>query len=445
MRALSLLQTGLLTATTRPWRFVEQHPVLLLAALFMLVGSGGAWVVMPLTGEYRLADLQAAGQNGQFKLVVLGLTALIFLTTAMRMYTLRLLICFGLTALMFCIALSLSMLDGERIQLYITESQAFRDIQHILALNAIPNAGRSVETALAFDAYHFTDRIRAALGILGWGAKLSILIGCAVSLYCIVSSQRKLIALLLALIFALTTFFAAGLGSVSLAYLKVNQGIRAINNGEPAVAIGILNEAVTLDPVLTYSPGFTLLHSYLYFSIYGPATPLAKAYQLEQRFSAGRFTEVIDTNALSASAAALNAGGQQLNIRPELVNAHVRTEQRITLDAYNRLGLLHLWRNDWGLAESHFKSSLAIHGNPVGQTALLRIYQQTRQFEACVSTAELLLQRTHNRSVSADVFSSKGDCLSQLGRPAEARQAYQQSIALDSDKNYRAVKGLSGT
>ena len=115
------------------------------------------------------------------------------------------------------------------------------------------------------------------------------------------------------------------------------------------------------------------------------------------------------------------------------------------MDAYNRLGLLHLWRNDLGLAESHFKSSLAIHGNPVGQTALLRIYQQTRQFEACVNTADLLLQSTQNRSVSADVLSSKGDCLSQLGRPAEARQAYQQSIALDSDKNYRAVKGLSGT
>ena len=444
MRALSLLHSGLQTAS-RPWRFFEQYPILLLAALLIVVGSGGTWVVMPLTGEYRLADLPMAAQNGQFKLLVLGLTALIFLTTAMHMYTLRLLICLGLTALMFFIALSVSMLDGERIQLYIAESQAFRDIQHILALNAIPNAGRSVETALAFDAYHFTDRIRASLGILGWGAKLSILIGCAVSLYCIVSSQRKLLALLLALISALTTFFASGLGAISLAYLKINQGVRVINNGEPAAAIGILNEAVTLDPVLTYSPGFTLLHSYLYFSIYGPAAPLAKAYQLEQRFSAGQFAEVIDTNALSASSAVLNAEGQQSSIRPELVNAHIRTEQRIAMDAYNRIGLLHLWRSEWGLAESHFKSSLAIDSNPVGQTALLRIYQQTRQFEACVNTADLLLLSTHNRSVSADVFSSKGDCLSQLGRPAEARLAYQQSIALDSDKNYRAVKGLSGT
>ena len=444
MRALSYLQTGLHTAT-KPWRFIEQHPVLLLAALLILVGSGGTWVGMPLTGEYRLADLQPAAQNGRFKLVVLGLIALIFLTTALRMFTLRLLICYGLTAFMVCLALSVSLLDGERIQLYITESQSFRDIQHILALNTIPNAGRSVETALAFDAYHFTDRIRASLGILGWGAKLSILIGCMVSVYCLVSSPRKLIACLLAVLFALTTFFATGIGSVSLAYLKLNQGVRAINNGEPAAAIGILNEAVTLDPVLTYSPGFTLLHSYLYFSIYGPATPLAKAYQLEQRFSAGRFSEVTDINALSASAAGLNSTNQQDNIKPALVNAHIRTEQRITMDAYNRTGLLYLWRNEWGLAESHFKSSLAISSNLVGQTALLRIYQQTRQYSSCVSTAELLLQSTKNRSVSADVWSSKGDCLSALGHPAEARQAYQQSIALDSDKNYRAVKGLSGT
>ena len=444
MRTLSYLQSGL-RPIAKPWRFIEQHPILLLAALLMLVGSGGTWVVMPLTGEYRLADLQGASQNGQFKLVVLGLTALIFLTTSMRMFTVRLLICYGLTAMMFCIAVSVSMLDGERIQMYITESQAFRDIQHILALNAIPNAGRSVETALAFDAYHFTDRIKASLGILGWGAKLCFLIGCAVSLYCIVSSNRKLIAVLMALVFALTTFFATGLGAVSLAYLKVNQGVRAINNGEPAMAIGILNEAVALDPVLTYSPGFTLLHSYLYFSIYGPTTPLAKAYQLEQRFSAGRFNEVTVLNSLLDSAAGLNIENQRYSITPPLINAHIRTEQRITMDAYNRMGLLHLWRQEWGLAENQFKASMAIDSNPVGQTALLRIYQQTRQFEACASTADLLLQNTKNRSVAADVWSSKGDCLSELGRPAEARQAYQQSIALDSDKNYRAVKGLSGT
>ena len=38
MRALSYLQTGLHTAT-KPWRFIEQHPVLLLAALLILVGT----------------------------------------------------------------------------------------------------------------------------------------------------------------------------------------------------------------------------------------------------------------------------------------------------------------------------------------------------------------------------------------------------------------------
>ena len=79
MRALSYLQTGLHTAT-KPWRFIEQHPVLLLAALLILVGSGGTWVGMPLTGEYRLADLQPAAQNGRFKLVVtVDVGAILFL------------------------------------------------------------------------------------------------------------------------------------------------------------------------------------------------------------------------------------------------------------------------------------------------------------------------------------------------------------------------------
>lgn len=444
MQTLSYLQTGLHIAT-KPWRFIEQHPILLLAALLMLVGSGGTWVVMPLTGEFRLADLQPVALNREFKLVVLSLIALIFITTALRMPMLRLLVCYSLTVLLVGLALSLSMLDGERIQMYITESQSFRDIQHILALNAIPNAGRSVETALAFDAYHFTDRIEASLGILGWGAKLSILIAVSLSVFCLTSVKRKLIGVVLALIFALTTSFATGIGNIALAYLKVNQGVRAINSGEHATAMGLMHEAVMLDPVLAYSPGFTLLHSYLYFSTYGQASPLAKSYLLEQRFSAGRFDEVTSINSLTMSAEDLNTAEQGDNILPAMLTAHVRTEQRITMDAYNRMGLLNLWRKDWGLAENKFKSSMAINSDPVGQVALLRIYQQTRQFEACVGTADLLLQSTKNRSISADVWSSKGDCLSELGFPARARYAYEQSIALDSDKNYRAVKGLSGT
>lgn len=444
MQTLSYLHSGLHIAT-KPWRFIEQHPILLLAALLMLVGTGGTWVVMPLSGEYRLTDLQPATLNREFKLVVLGLTTLIFLTTALRMPMMRLLVCYSLTVLLVGVALSISMLDGERIQMFITESQSFRDMQHILALNAIPNAGRSVEAALAFDAYHFTDRIKASLGILGWGAKLSILIAVSLSLFCLTSIKRKLIGLVLALIFVLATLYATGIGNIALAYLKVNQAVRTINSGEHATAMGLLNEAMLLDPVFTYSRGFTLLHSYLYFSTYGQASPLAKSYLLEQRFSAGRFDEVVSINSLSMSAEGLAMAKQGDTIPSVILAAHVRTEQRITMDAYNRMGLLNLWRKDWGLAESKFKSSLAINQDPVGQVALLRIYQQTRQFKACVNTADLLIQSTKNRSVSADVWSSKGDCLIEMGFPAEARYAYEQSIALDSDKNYRAVKGLSGT
>lgn len=444
MRALTYVQSGF-AILGKPWFFVERHPILLFACLLMLIGSGGTWVNMPLSGEYKLNDLQPLELSRQFKLVVLGAIGLICVTTARQMVLLRLLIMLGVTALFVSIALSLSMLDGERVFAYISESQSFRNIQHVLSLNAIPNAGRSVETALAFDAYHFKDRLQVAFGILGWGAKLSILMALALSIYGIFQVKRTVYALAVAVIMAAVLFFSSGLANVSLAYLKLNQGVRAINNGQQSSAIGMLDEALSLDPVLAYSPGFALLHSYLYYTTYGPDSPMAKAYLLEQRFSAGKYAEVVELNSLTSSATEIGQSQNQQSLPVAMIQAHTRTEQNITIDAFNRSGLLYLWRKDWSLAEQYFSGAMAIDKNFVSQLALLRIYMHTQQYSLCVATAEDVLEGIKNRSLSADVWSSMGDCLNELGRPTEARNAYQQSIALDSDKNYRAVKGLSGT
>lgn len=444
MNVLVSLNFGL-SVVRKPAAFIEEHPILLFACLLMIIGTAGSWVSMPLSGELRLTDLQSTPINRQFKLVVLGFVGVLLATTALNFRLLKLVVAFSLTAMFISIAISLCLLDGARMHEYVTESQAFRDIQRILALNIIPNAGRSVETTLAFDAYYFSDRVKVALAMLGWGGKLSILISLSISLYCVVTAERKIFAWLLSFVAAGMLFVAVGLGNVSLAYLKLNQGVRAINAADSVSAMRVLNESIILDPALAHSPGFTLLHSYLYFTTFGPENPFAKYYQLEQRFNAGNYNDVFELNKLTASAERTQLASSSSELSIPITAAHIREEQQTAIEAHHRLGLQYLWRKQWVVAEQQFAMSLAIAPNLVAEMALLRIYQETKQYNECVAATESLLAEVHNKSISADVLSFQGECLLELGRPNEARIAFQESISLDSDKNYRAVKGLSGT
>ena len=126
-------------------------------------------------------------------------------------------------------------------------------------------------------------------------------------------------------------------------------------------------------------------------------------------------------------------------------NAMDRVEVAMTQTALNRMALLALWDNDWYRAEDYYQQGLQIGRNAASELALLYIYKETRQHEACNLLADNLIPAISNRSVEADIWTTKGDCLVASGRILEARDAYEHSIQLDSDKNYRAVKGLSGS
>ncbi|MEP4300360.1 MAG: hypothetical protein ABJ340_11895, partial [Paraglaciecola sp.] len=122
-----------------------------------------------------------------------------------------------------------------------------------------------------------------------------------------------------------------------------------------------------------------------------------------------------------------------------------RIEKRLVSNAYNRVGLLYLWHQEWAQAEQHFLMASRLTNSLVAQIALLSIYNATKQYESCNILSDQILGTIHNHSMSADIWTTKGECLSASGYPSEARSAFQHSIKLDGDKNYRAVKGLSGT
>ena len=432
--ATTLSFRSLIHRALSPLRFAESYPALLLAGALMMLGMSGVWVNMPLSGSSRLTELTPATRD--ILLLSAGLMGLFLLATAMKRPLLRLVISLILFGFVFTLAQQVSFFDGAHLLQYINESTQFREMQHVLALHDVPNAGRSVETPLVFDTYAFSDRLAATTGILGWGPKLALLTAVLLTVYAWVKVYRWLHSVLIVAVFIAALVLLNGTGSVLLAYLKLNQGIRDLNDNKVESAIVQLAEITELDPVIAFSTGFPLLKSYVAYQVEGPESPLASAYVMSQRLAANDFNGVLALHDV------LLRTKNQAVLRD---NAMDRVEVAMTQTALNRIALLALWDNDWYRAEDYYQQGLQIGRNAASELALLYIYKETRQHEACNLLADNLIPAISNRSVEADIWTTKGDCLVASGRILEARDAYEHSIQLDSDKNYRAVKGLSGS
>lgn len=429
-----------------PGRFIENFPLILIACLLIILGTSGAWVSLPLTGELRLKELQDVAINKQTSLFLLFMMALYCLMTFLKLHIARVIIAVAMLCFISYLALVFSFFNGEFVWQYIQESQSFREIQHILALQAIPNSGRSVETILAFDSFHFVDRVKVTLGLMAWGPKLAVLSASLLFLYALIRSKQVVMASLLCTVLFSVFIVVSGVGSVALAYVKLNQGIREINQSNNVEALKQLNEAALIDPVLNYSMGFPLLTSYVYFNIFGPEHKNALAYQINQSYSAGEFTNIFALDSLAKQREQKADVAQNFFIQSQTnVTAILRVKKAIVADAYNRVGFLLFWHQEWSQAEEHFLLASLLSQSAVSKVALLNIYAKTKQYKLCNLMADELLTFVQNRSMTADIWTTKGDCLSADGNELEARLAYQKSIELDADKNYRAVKGLSGT
>ncbi len=432
--ALKQSMSNALHRMLAPLRFAESYPALLIAGALLMLGMSGVWVNMPLSGSHRLSALSSASRD--IMLISACMMGLFLMATAIKQPMLRLLVALCLSGFVFTLAQQFSFFDGEGMLQYITESQQFREMQHVLALHDVPNAGRSVETPLVFDAYAFSERLAASAGMLAWGPKLALLTAMVLTVYAWAKTPRWLHSSLLVVVFAAALVLLNGTGSVLLAYLKLNQGIRDLNNNQVESAIVQLAEITELDPVIEYSTGFPLLKSYMAYQVEGPESPLASAYVMSQRLAANDFSGVLalhDVLLRTKNHALLRS------------NAMDRVEVAMTQTALNRMALLALWDKDWYRAEDYYQQGLQVGRNAASELALLYIYKETRQHDACNLLADNLIPVISNRSVEADIWTTKGDCLAASGRILEARDAYEHSIQLDSDKNYRAVKGLSGS
>jgi tetratricopeptide (TPR) repeat protein len=244
----------------------------------------------------------------------------------------------------------------------------------------------------------------------------------------------------------LTFVSASGVGNVGLAYLKMNQGIRYANENSVELAISELKQAQQLDPVLASSKGFSLLLSYLYYTAYGPEHNNSYLYAMNQKFESDSLINLLAYNKTVQRRRLDNTTKTEYDVSADMLYSGIlRVESNLVATAYIRYGLKDYRREKWAAAEDSFLNSIMIDNSPVARMALLSIYFKTQRYDQCISIADGLLEDINNSSLSADIWTTKGHCLLGNKQQTEARAAYQMSLSLDTDKNYRAVKGLSGT
>jgi hypothetical protein len=286
----------------------------------------------------------------------------------------------------------------------------------------------------------------ASASLLGWGAKLTVLCSSLLLVYAVIKSRQVMLSAMLVSVLMLTFVVTSGVANVGLAYLKLNQGIRYANQNSVELAINEFKQAKQLDPVLASSKGFSVLLSYMYHIAYGPEHNNAYLYSMNQKYESGDLFDLLDYNKTVQRRRLDNTAEAEYDVSADMLYSGIlRVESNIMASSYSRFGLREYRLEKWAEAEDSFLNSVMINHSPVARMALLSIYFKTLRFDQCINIADGLLEEIHNNSMSADIWTTKGHCLLGNGQQTESRAAYEMSLSLDRDKNYRAVKGLSGT
>lgn len=428
---------------SRTRQFVEKYPLVLLFCIFILTGLAGSWINYPLSGSFKLQEMTDSWWNQWVGLLIGLILVSHCLVVEQKKYFAQFFSSLALFLIVLHLGLWNSFNNVDNLHQYIMESQEFRNIQHVLMQNEVPNAGRSLESSLAFDFYHFSERLSASFAILGWGAKFSILFSLLLFVRALVVFPKLLNGLLYGSFGLLFYIVISSIGNSLFSYYLLNQGVESLNKNNTFSAMENFIQAGKIDPVLAGSQGYSLILSYAYYLRFGFDDVNARAYVLNQYYETGAFDQVI---------AFANLQDQRIQdlyvtgFAAESINQEISNQSRFTLSrSYIRLGFRRYIKQQWSDSEDYFINSVKTDGSLVSKVALMSIYARTNRYDDCVIVADGLLDKIRNASFSADIWSTRGDCLSLQGDIIGARNSYEKSLEIDNVKNFRAVKGLSGT
>jgi hypothetical protein len=109
-------------------------------------------------------------------------------------------------------------------------------------------------------------------------------------------------------------------------------------------------------------------------------------------------------------------------------------------------GILLYNKGLFGPAIGYWEQALAVDAAQVQATYFLaRAYFEQSRYERSVAMSRLLLSRSQNRLLNANLQFNIGDCYWRLRDYDKARLAYETSMRLDNYGNFRVYKSLGGT
>jgi tetratricopeptide (TPR) repeat protein len=213
-------------------------------------------------------------------------------------------------------------------------------------------------------------------------------------------------------------------------YLQ-EQGHRDMARGCYAEAIERYEAAQRHDPQLTWSEQSHLHLGSAYHQVGTPSHPNARFY-LGDRYAQRRNFEA----ALAEYWIAAQEASAPLR---EIIRKRIAW-------TYVTMGLTRYPKGEIGPASGWWEIAVAFDPSQL-QAAyfLMKAYFDQGRYEQSIAMGNLLLVRSQNRLLNANVQASLGDGYWKLNDFSRAREAYEASMKLDSYANFRMFKSLGGT
>ena len=418
---------------------IEKRLIFSFLFVLLLIASFSApWIQFPLSntinGVEYLYVLESETQSIFFYvfLVIFGIAGYVF-SEYRRVYRYNVFFIAMSLSLLLMIPAYLASRDSSFVMNHLQDTEDFRQIQRFFRTYFIPNKGSSIALlpADAFDS--ITNRLVSVFSMLSWGWFLGFI--CAFSLFIYSAFKANLVVVFLS---AFIVLAPAGLifGSTVLSMGYSFNAQRHLAQMDVTKSYSEMITAFRLDPLLKYSERSTYFFSKLSFQVYGDDSASSVLYRAKQLELGGKRKQSMQ---LLLDTLRDNDGEEYFAF------VAVQAEKQL-------LGLIEKISRRYYREEFHDQaSSLIAEGLEIfPRSRSLRMqnvyaYMQLNLAGSCLETVKSVMQEIDTPYLKADFLATLGECYLMDGQVSNARLAFQESLELDSTRNIRAIRGLSGS
>lgn len=418
---------------------VEKGSYFTLFAILLLAFSFLApWVQFPLSipingvEYFYIMDSEIQSIFYYVVLVILGVVGYVY-SEYRRLYKYNVFFIAISASLLLMVPAYLASRESSFILNYIQDTEDFRQIQRFFRVYFIPNKGSSLDL-LSTDAFDtISSRLVSVFTILSWGWFLGA--GCALVLFVYSAYRTTFFVLFFSLFIVLAP---AGLifGSTLMSMGYSFNAQRHLAQMDVTKSYGEMITAFRLDPLLKHSEKSTYFFSKLSYQIYGEDSASSVLYRAKQLELGGKrkqsMTLLFET--LRNDKEDEYFSFIETQAEKQFVSLIIKVASR-----YYRQGFF-----DQALAVVNEGLTL-LPSNRSLRMQKIYAYMKLGLTQDCLSVVSSVRKNIHTQYLQADFLSTIGECYLLDGQIANARSAFQQSLELDSTRNIRAIRGLSGS